>query len=365
MSKPFSAADLRRHIAQLLAVTAASWSIAAAKARSALTTTRNTPHIMSNDFSNRRRFVLTGVGAAALASLPGLPAQAQTANRVFRVGHQKGFLSLLKGRCTLEQRLAPLGVKISWTEFTAGPVQLEALNVGSIDFGDVGEAPPIFAQAAGAPLAYVAATVPRPATEAVLVPKDSATKSVADLKGKKVAYNKGSNVHYFLVKLLEKNGLKYDDVQSVFLPPADARAAFEKGAVDAWVIWDPFLAAAEVGLNGRILADATGVVNNRAYYFSTLDYAAKNADVIRIVIEEINKLDQWGSANRDALAAEFAPLWGLPKPVVDRSVTRQVYGTGPITRAILQEQQVIADTFFNLKLIPKKINVLEAAVNAS
>jgi len=362
MSKPFDAADLRRQIARLLATTAAAWSIAAAKARSALSTPEKTQ--MTFDFSNRRRFVLSGVGAAALATLPSLPAQAQAANRVLRVGHQKGFLSLLKGRGTLEQRLAPLGVKISWTEFTAGPVQLEALNVGSIDFGDVGEAPPIFAQAAGAPLAYVAATVPRPATEAVLVPKDSPIKNVTDLKGKKVAYNKGSNVHYFLVKLLEKNGLKYDDVQSVFLPPADARAAFEKGAVDAWVIWDPFLAAAEVGLNGRILADATGVVNNRAYYFSTLDYAARNADVIKIVIEEINKLDQWGSAHRDALAAEFAPLWGLPKPVVDRSVTRQVYGTGPITKAILQEQQVIADTFFNLKLIPKKINVLEAAVNA-
>ncbi len=364
MSTPFDAADLRRHIARLLTTTAAAWSIAAAKARSALSPLSKTQ--MTLDFSNRRRFVLSGVGAAALATLPQLRAQAQTptANRVLRVGHQKGFLSLLKGRGTLEQRLAPLGVKLTWTEFTAGPVQLEALNVGSIDFGDVGEAPPIFAQAAGAPLAYVAATVPRPATEAVIVPKDSPIRSVADLKGRKVAYNKGSNVHYFLVKLLEKNGLKYDDVQSVFLPPSDARAAFERGAIDAWVIWDPFLAAAEVGLGGRILADATGVVNNRAYYFSTLDYAAKNADVVRIVIEEINKLDQWGSAHRDALAAEFAPLWGLPKPVVDRSVGRAVYGTGPITKAILQEQQVIADTFFNLKLIPKKINLLEAAVNA-
>lgn len=314
-------------------------------------------------FSNRRHFVLGSVGAAALTALPSLRAQ-QASPRVLRIGHQKGFLSLLKGRGTLEQRLAPLGVRLSWTEFTAGPVQLEALNVGSIDFGDVGEAPPIFAQAAGAPLAYVAATVPRPAAEAVLLPKDSPIRSVADLKGKKVAYNKGSNVQYFLARLLEKHGLKYQDVQSVFLPPADARAAFERGAVDAWAIWDPFLAAAEVSLNARILADATGVVNNRAYYFSTLDYAAKNADVIQVVIEEINKLDQWGSANRDALAAEFAPLWGIPKPVVDRSVGRAQYGTGPITKAILQEQQVIADTFFELKLIPKKIQVLEAAVNA-
>lgn len=306
---------------------------------------------------------LSALGATVLSTLPTTVAFAQQ-GRVLRIGHQKGLLSLLKGRGTLEQRLAPLGVKVTWTEFTAGPVQLEALNVGSIDFGDVGEAPPIFAQAAGAPLAYVAATPPRPASEAVLVPKNSAIKTVSDLKGKKVAFNKGSNVHYFLVKLLEKHGLKYADVQPIFLPPADARAAFEKGSVDAWVIWDPFLAAAEHSLGARVLADAKGVVNNRSYYFSSLPYARQNPDVTKVLIEELSKLDAWGTANRDALAAEFAPLWGLPKPAVDIAVQRSVYGTGPITKAILQEQQAIADTFFDLKLIPKKIQLLDAAVGA-
>ncbi|MGA0572803.1 sulfonate ABC transporter substrate-binding protein [Variovorax sp. VNK109] len=313
-----------------------------------------------NTFRKRRDFLLATAGIAAATALPSFNAVAQQSQRVLRVGHQKGFLSLLKGRGTLDQRLSPLGVKLSWTEFTAGPVQLEALNVGSIDFGDVGEAPPIFAQAAGAPLAYVAATVPRPAAEAVLVPKDSPLKTVADLKGKKVAYNKGSNVHYFLVKLLEKHGLAYGDVQSLFLAPADARAAFEKGSIDAWVIWDPFAAAAEATLGARVLANANGVVGNRAYYFSSLDYAARNQDVLRIVIEEINKLDVWGAANRSALAGEFSPLWGIPKPVVELSVNRAAYGTGPITREILAEQQKIADTFFDLKLIPKKINVIDA-----
>jgi len=179
---------------------------------------------------SRRRLVQ---GAAASLALPALAALAQAAPRSLRIGHQKGALSLLKGRGTLEKRLAPLGVSVKWTEFTAGPVQLEALNVGSIDFGDVGEAPPIFAQAAGAPLAYVAATVPRPASEAVLVPRGSAIRSVADLKGRKVALNKGSNVHYFIVKLAEKHGLTYGDLNLVYLPPSDARAAFEKGSIDA------------------------------------------------------------------------------------------------------------------------------------
>jgi sulfonate transport system substrate-binding protein len=306
---------------------------------------------------NRRRLL---AGTAASLGAPALTAFAQ-APRTFRIGHQKGFLSLLRSRGTLEQRLAPLGVSLKWTEFTAGPVQLEALNVGSIDFGDVGEAPPIFAQAAGAPLAYVAATVTRPRTEGVLVPKDSDLRSVAQLKGRKVALNKGSNVHYFLVKLLEQHGLRYADVQPVFLPPADARAAFEKGSVDAWVIWDPFFAAAEKSLDARLLADATGVVGNRAYYFSSLKYADGNSDVLRIAIGELNKIDIWAKVNRDLLAAELSTVFGLPRPVVDLSVSRSEYGTGPITPAIVAEQQKIAETFHDLKLIPKRIQVRDVA----
>src|SRR5690606_30312271 len=151
----------------------------------------------------------------------------------------------LKSKGTLEDKLKGLGFKVTWTEFPAGPQMLEALNVGAIDFGNTGEAPPIFAQAAGAPLVYVAHEPPAPRGEAILVPKVSPIKTVADLKGKKVALNKGSNVHYLLVKALEKAGVKYSEIQTAFLAPADARAAFERGSVDAWVIWDPFQAAAE------------------------------------------------------------------------------------------------------------------------
>lgn len=219
----------------------------------------------------------------------------------------------------------------------------------------------IFAQAAGAPLAYVAVTVPRPTSEAVIVPRGSTIQTVAGLKGKKVAFNKGSNVHYFFVRLLQKHGLAYGDIDVAFLPPSDARAAFEKGSVDAWVIWDPFLAAAEKTLEARILADARGVVNNRAFYFSSLDYVARNQDVLDVVVAELNRLDLWAKDNRDALAAELAPLFGIPKPVIDLSVDRSDYGTGAVTKAILAEQQRIADVFFELKLLPTQINVLEAA----
>ena len=313
--------------------------------------------------SSRRHLIAAGLASAATLGTLGASraAWAQDGSRVLRIGHQKGWLSILKGRGTLEKRLTPLGVKVTWTEFTAGPVQLEALNVGSIDFGDVGEAPPIFAQAAGAPLVYVGATVPRPALEAVLVPKDSPIRSVADLKGKRVAYNKGSNVQYFLVKLLQKHGLQFSDVQSVYLAPADARAAFERGAVDAWVIWDPFLAAAQQSLQARLLADATGVVNNRGYYFSSRDFATKNIDVLRIALQEINGIDAWVGHNKEAAAAELSKVLGLDTSITSLYVNRVRFGVAPVTRDILAEQQEIADTFHTLKLIPKKLNLLHAA----
>ena len=129
-------------------------------------------------------------------------------DKVVRIGFQKyGKLVLLKSKGSLEQKLKSVGYSVVWTEFPSGPPLLEALNVGAIDFGNTGEAPPIFAQAAGAPIQYVAYEPPAPKGEAILVPKDSKIASVADLKGRKVALNKGSNVHYLLVKALEKAGV--------------------------------------------------------------------------------------------------------------------------------------------------------------
>ena len=313
----------------------------------------------AKDLTRRQLLAATAASATLTSSLAAWAQKAPV--RTLRIGHQKGWLSILKARGTLEKRLTPLGVAVTWTEFNAGPVQLEALNVGAIDFGDVGEAPPIFAQAAGAPLVYAGATVPRPRLEAVIVPKGSPIQTVADLKGKRIAYNKGSNVQYFLVKLLERHGLKYSDVQSVFLPPPDARAAFEKGAVDAWIIWDPFLAAAQKSLDAQLLVDATGVAKNRGYYFTSREFATHNTDVLKIAIEEVNAIDTWISKNKAAAATELSQVLGLDKSITEVYVGRAAYGTAPVTQGILEEQQAIADTFFELKLIPKKLNLLHAA----
>lgn len=301
------------------------------------------------------------LGAALLSSAATL-VHAQAGKETLRIGYQKyGTLTLLKGQGTLEKRLAARGIEVKWTEFPAGPQLLEALNVGSIDFGTVGEAPPIFAQAAGAQLVYVGNEPPAPAGEAIIVPKASAIKSVAELKGKKVALNKGSNVHYLLVKALEKAGVKYSEIQPVFLPPADARAAFERGAVDAWVIWDPFLAAAEKQIGARLLADGKGVVSNHQFYLASRDYADKRQDVVLAIFDELAKTDEWARTNQKEAAQLLAPQLGLDLPVVELAVARFAYGVKPVTAQVIAEQQRIADVFTDLKLIPKRLNVSEAA----
>lgn len=282
--------------------------------------------------------------------------------KTVRIGFQKyGKLVLLKGKGSLEEKLKPLGYKVVWTEFPSGPPLLEALNVGAIDFGNTGEAPPIFAQAAGAPIQYVAYEPPAPKGEAILVPKDSKLNSVADLKGKKVALNKGSNVHYLLVKALEKAGVKYSEIEPVFLAPADARAAFERGSVDAWVIWDPFQASAEVATGARTLADGTGIVANYQFYFSSKKFLDNDPKVIDAVLEQLNEVDEWTKKDIHAVAEQIAPAVGLPVAVVEVALKRQSYGIKPITDGVVAEQQQVADTFFGLGLIPKAIKISDVA----
>lgn len=309
----------------------------------------------------RRRTLGLLVAAAFAGSLSGL-AHAQD-KKVVRIGYQKyGTLTLLKGRGTLEKRLAPQGVTVQWTEFPAGPQLLEGLNVGSIDFGTVGEAPPIFAQAAGAALVYVGNEPPSPHSEAIVVPKDSKLRSVADLKGKRVALNKGSNVHYLLLRALEQAGVPWKDIQPVYLPPADARAAFERGAVDAWVIWDPFFAAAEKQLGARVLADGKGLVANHQFYLAARDWARANPALQQVLLEEIGKVDDWGRDNPKEVTAILAAQTGLEPAVVALAASRYSYGVKPVSNEVLREQQKIADAFAALKLIPKPIAIKDAVL---
>jgi sulfonate transport system substrate-binding protein len=283
-------------------------------------------------------------------------------DRTVRIGYQKyGKLVLLKSRGTLEPRLKALGYDVKWTEFQFGPPLLEAINVGSIDFGNTGETPPVFAQAAGAPIRYVAYEPPAQKGEAILVQKDSPLKSVADLKGRKVAVARGSNAHYLLVKALEKAGVKYEDITPVYLAPADARAAFETGAVDAWSIWDPYQSAAETTLGAKTLTDATGLVPNTQFYLSSQKFIETEPKVLDIVLDELRGVDAWAQADIHVVAEQLSASVGLPVPVLEVALKRQSYGIKPIDDQVLVAQQKLADTLYQLKLVPKEVRVSDIA----
>ncbi|QTO51170.1 sulfonate ABC transporter substrate-binding protein [Burkholderia latens] len=327
----------------------------------------DTPHarLETPPANPRRRRWLHGAAATAaglaLGPLAELAAHAQGSDKRLRIGFQKyGNFVVLKARGTLEKRLASQGVTVQWLEFPAGPQLLEGLNAGAIDVGTVGETPPIFAQAAGVDFVYIGNEPPAPHGEAIVVLPDSPIRSVAQLRGKKVALNKGSNVHYLLVKALEHAGLAYTDIQPIYLTPADARAAFVQRSVDAWVIWDPYLAAAERQLGARVIADGEGLVRNTQYYLASRQYAAAQRPVLRALLDEVDAVDRWGRDHVPDVAAQLSPLVGLDAPTLEVALKRTGYGVQAITDATLAYQQNIADAFSTLKLIPGKVTVANA-----
>ncbi len=278
-----------------------------------------------------------------------------------RIGYQKSTI-LLKTKGTIDKRLNSLGYKVDWKEFPAGPPLLEALNAGAIDLGPVGESPPIFAQAAGADLIYAAAIAPNPKGSGILVKQNSPIQTVTDLKGKKVAFAKGSSANYLTVQLLEKNGLKYSDIQPVYLTPADARAAFVQGTVDAWVIWDPFFAAGETGIKSRVIADGQGLNKLGGYYIASRKFATEKPQVLRAILEEVRDLETWSEQHRDEVASILTDALKLDATAVQKATQRRQFGLGPVTEALLTEQQKVADVYYELKLIPKPIKIRDTVL---
>ncbi|GAA6618286.1 sulfonate ABC transporter substrate-binding protein [Scytonema sp. NUACC26] len=277
---------------------------------------------------------------------------------VVRIGYQKAatILNAMKAKKDLEKALVA-NAKVTWTEFPAGPPMLEAMNAGSIDFGYTGESPPIFAQAAGTPLVYVAYDPWSPKAEAIVVPKNSPIKTVADLKGKRVAFAKGSNTNYLVVKALEKAGLKYSDIKPAFLTPPDARAAFEGNNVEAWAIWDPYLAAAVAATGARTLTDGTGLVSNRGYYLAAKSFVQKHPNALKTVLTQVKKISDWAQKNSTEVAKFLSPELGIDAAVLEVAEKRRKYGVLPLTKEVIAGQQQVADAFYKIKLLPKPVVV--------
>lgn len=311
----------------------------------------------------RRTAVALFAGALALSAVSGAPGA--SAAETIRIGYQRSstLVTLLKGDQELEKALEGEGVSVSWHEFTSGLPLLEALNVGNVDFSaDVADTVPVFAQAAGAKLAYVAEEAPSPTAQAILVPEKSEISSVAQLKGKKVAVTKGAGSHYLLLAALAKAGLSIKDVTPAYLTPADGRAAFATGAVDAYVTWDPFLASAQVQAGGRVLADGTDLAQYKRYYLTTEAYAKAHGRTLDIIFARLKAKGDWVKASPKQAAEQLAALWKIEAAIVETGNNRRSYRVGSVTREGLAEQQKIADAFLAERLLPRQVDASAAAI---
>ena len=312
---------------------------------------------------NRRGFVRAAAAwsATATAAVTGV-AFADSDPKLLRVGFQKGggLLGLLKAQGRLEQLLGAQAWNVTWHEFPAGPQLLEALNAGSVDFGYTGAPPPIFAQSAGKDLVYVGAEPVAEHVEAIVVKPGSPLRSVVELRGKRVAVQRGSSANFLLMAALDKAGVPFAEIQPVYLPPADARAAFESDRVDAWSIWDPYLAAVQSASKVRVLADYTGLAHTNSFYESSRDFASRAPKQLSLVLAELAKTGAWAMAHPADVAQLLAPQLGLSADVVEVWQRRTRYGAIPVDATVVATQQQVADAFFANKLIPNRIDVATA-----
>ncbi|WP_202302600.1 sulfonate ABC transporter substrate-binding protein [Dryocola clanedunensis] len=295
---------------------------------------------------------------AGLLSLSGAVNAAPSVPDQLRIGYQKGSVSMVlaKSHKYLEQRYPQ--TKFSWIEFPAGPQMLEALNVGSIDLGSTGDIPPIFAQAAGADLVYVGSEPAKPRAEVILVPENSPLKTVADLKGHKVAFQKGSSSHNLVLRALQKAGLKFTDIQPAYLTPADARAAFQQGDVDAWAIWDPYYSAALLNGGVRVLTDGSELNQTGSFYLASRPYAEKNGEFLQNVLKTFSDADDLTRTQRAESVALLAKTMGLPEPVIASYFDhRPPTEITPVSAATAEKQQKTADLFYDNHLVPKKVDI--------
>jgi len=304
----------------------------------------------------RRDFLKLSVGAATTAAL--LPqARANSSVKEIRIGYQKtGVLVITRQQAILEKKFAARQIGIKWIEFTSGPPLLEAMSTGSVDLGAVGDTPPIFAQAANANIVYVAGSRITNG-QGILVPANSEIRTIADLKGKRIGFTKGSSAHNVVISTLEKAGLTYADITPVYLTPPDAVPAFASGSIEAWAVWDPYFAIGEKRQNGRILVNAHEVARTNSFYLANRDFANAHVRETREVIDGLAEAARWAEDNRAGVAAALAAVTGVPLDVQTVAANRASFLIGPVSDDIVTTQQAVADRFHKLGLIPKPIAI--------
>lgn len=267
------------------------------------------------------------------------------------VGDQKGGTQAL---LEASGQLTGTPYTVAFSTFTSGPPQIEAATAGRVDFAVTGNTPPIFGAAAGARVKVVSAYANNASGDQVLVPGTSRLRSVADLKGKRIAVAKGSSANGHILLQLQKAGLSPTDVDLIYLQPADALTAFTGGQVDAWAIWDPYTAIAQRENGARTLVTADGVANGYGFGIASqqaLGDAAKNTALADLV-GRIAKASAWAKANPAEWAAKYSAAVKVDPAVGEVAQNRSLRPAIPLDDGVIASEQKLYDAFVDAKQIP-------------
>lgn len=314
-----------------------------------------------------RRDVLAGgaalLAASALAACGQGGGGAAGKDKGVKLAFQKnGVMLVAQTRGSLVEPLKAAGVTpLAWVEFPSGPPLLEAMAVGSVDVGLTGDTPPIFAQVAGAPIKYVAQVRLSGKAGGILTPKTSGVATLADLKGRKLCFTRGSSAHNSAVLALESAGLTLDDVEAVNLGPADAAAAFAQGGIDGWVIWDPYYTLAIRDQGARVLTGLDTLGGGASFLLANAAFAEARPDDLRAILTAIAKEGEWCAANTEEVAKITAAASGLDLELLKDTMTRTDFKVEPLSDDVLAAQQATVDRFKALGIIPKSVVIADAA----
>jgi sulfonate transport system substrate-binding protein len=303
-----------------------------------------------------RRHALAA-GLSLPLALPAIRRARAADSKTLKVGFQKGEAILMTAKASkaLETVLGPKGYAIEWIEFQFGPPMLEAMRVGSIDVGAVGDTPPIFAQAAHADLLYIGAE--RGPPQSILLPAGSKLQALGDLKGKKLAFGRGSSAHNFVLKVLEKAGLRYDEIEPVYLGPADAGPAFERGAIDAWSIWEPYAALFNIRPGVRTLTTNKEIGDQYSFFLGNAPFVRANPALTSAVIDAFATTSDHARTHPEEVAALLAEATGIAQDVWSRALSQDPFQVLRMDDALTRSQQKVADSFRALNLLPVDIKV--------
>ncbi|MBA5957060.1 aliphatic sulfonate ABC transporter substrate-binding protein [Pseudomonas lactis] len=272
-----------------------------------------------------------------------------------RVANQKSTIKALL-EASGESQNVPYEIK--WSEFPSASPLGEALNAGAVDVGALGDAPYVFALGAGASIKVISIIHAEGRnTTALLVPKDSPIKTAADLKGKKIVTGRGSIGHYLAIKALNDAGLTTQDVQFIFLLPAESRLVLDNGTADAWATWDPYTTVVTSQSNARVLVSGKHLLSNHLYFAATGQAIADKRVQLDDFVARIDRAYAWANTHPEQYAAAQAKITGLPLAVHIEVAQDTHLSPVTIDDTVIHGLQATADTYVKEGLLSQHIDV--------